>query len=74
MDIGAKDEKTFPLQLFVDLVTGQLGDQGQQEASANIVRVIVAGNSVSQDTKSTDETTKVLSHIISCSPLKLTCT
>ncbi|XP_048248281.1 DNA polymerase delta subunit 2-like [Haliotis rufescens] len=47
LDIGGKSEKLFQLQMFVDLVTGQLGDEGQQEASANIVRVILAGNSLS---------------------------
>lgn len=51
IEAGGSKEKTFPLQLFVDLVTGQVGDAGQQEDSANIVRVIVAGNSLSQDTQ-----------------------
>ncbi|OWF46452.1 DNA polymerase delta subunit 2-like [Mizuhopecten yessoensis] len=58
IEAGGNHEKMFPLQLFVDLVTGQLGDAGQQEDSANIVRVIVAGNSLSQDTQDKDSINK----------------
>ncbi|XP_033738216.1 DNA polymerase delta subunit 2-like [Pecten maximus] len=58
IEAGGSEEKTFPLQLFVDLVTGQVGDAGQQEDSANIVRVIVAGNSLSRDTQDKDNINK----------------
>lgn len=51
LELGGKQDQTFPLQLFIDLVTGQVGDMGQQEASASIVRVVVAGNSLSVDTQ-----------------------
>ncbi|VDH97835.1 DNA polymerase delta subunit 2, partial [Mytilus galloprovincialis] len=51
LEIGGKDEKSFPLQLMVDMVTGQVGDMDQQESSSSIVRVIVAGNSLSEDTQ-----------------------
>lgn len=51
LEIGGKSEKSFLLQLFVDMVTGHVGDIDQQESSSSIVRVIVAGNSLSQDTQ-----------------------
>ncbi|KAL5019253.1 hypothetical protein ScPMuIL_004975 [Solemya velum] len=51
LEIGGKDEKMFQLQLLIDLITGQVGDEDQQESSANIVRVVIAGNSLSQDTQ-----------------------
>ena len=49
----------FPLQLFIDMVTGCLGDVGQQQGAANIVSVIVAGNSLSKDTQDKDSLNKV---------------
>ncbi|KAK6187898.1 hypothetical protein SNE40_005824 [Patella caerulea] len=59
IEIGGKQEKLFQLQLFIDLVTGQLGDEGQQKATSQIVRVIVAGNSLSQSTQDKDSLNKV---------------
>lgn len=59
LDIGGQTENSLELQLLVDLLTGQLGDVGQQEQCARIVRVIVAGNSLSQDTQDKDQITKV---------------
>ena len=61
LEIGGKEEKSFLLQLFVDMVTGQAGDIDQQEASSSIVRVIVAGNSLSQDTQDKESLQKVTS-------------
>ncbi|KAK6187899.1 hypothetical protein SNE40_005824 [Patella caerulea] len=58
IEIGGKQEKLFQLQLFIDLVTGQLGDEGQQKATSQIVRVIVAGNSLSQSTQDKDSLNK----------------
>ena len=59
LEIGAKEEQQFPFQLFVDMVTGQLGDTGQQQGAANIVAVVVAGNSLSKDTQDKDTLNKV---------------
>ena len=59
LEIGGKSEKSFPLQLFVDMVTGHVGDIDQQESSSSIVRVIVAGNSLSQDTQDKESLQKV---------------
>lgn len=59
------------LQLLVDMVTGQLGDQGEQRGAATISRVLLAGNLLSQSTQDKDATTKVtgtgltLTHIYS---------
>ncbi|XP_052262937.1 DNA polymerase delta subunit 2-like isoform X2 [Dreissena polymorpha] len=58
LEIGSKCEQQFNLQLFVDMVTGQLGCPEQQAANANIAAVIVAGNSLSKDTQTKDTLTK----------------
>ena len=42
---------SFPLQMLVDLFTGQLGDRQDQEKYSRIVRVIVAGNSIGRSSK-----------------------
>lgn len=47
------------LQLLVDMVTGQLGDQGEQSGAASISRVLLAGNLLSQNTQDKDASTKV---------------
>jgi len=59
LDIGDHNEDLMALQLMVDLLTGQLGDEGQQKATANIVRVVIAGNSLSQETQGKDQLSKV---------------
>ncbi|XP_077417452.1 DNA polymerase delta subunit 2 [Vanacampus margaritifer] len=46
------------LQLLVDMVTGQLGDQGEQSGAAAISRVLMAGNLLSQSTQDKDASTK----------------
>lgn len=46
------------LQLLVDMVTGQLGDQGEQSGAATISRVLLAGNLLSQSTQDKDAATK----------------
>lgn len=47
------------LQLLIDLVTGQLGEQGEQSGAAAISRVLLAGNLLSQSTQDKDTSTKV---------------
>lgn len=47
------------LQLLIDMVTGQLGDQGEQSGAASISRVLLAGNLLSQSTQDKDASTKV---------------
>ena len=47
------------LQLLVDMVTGQLGDQGEQSGAATISRVLLVGNLLSQNTQDADAATKV---------------
>ncbi|XP_070689149.1 DNA polymerase delta subunit 2 [Pempheris klunzingeri] len=46
------------LQLLVDMVTGQLGDQGEQSGAATISRVLLAGNLLNQSTQDKDASTK----------------
>jgi len=48
------------LQLLVDMVTGQLGDQGEQSGAATISRVLLAGNLLSQSTQDKEASKKVL--------------
>lgn len=42
------------LQLLVDLITGQLGTEDEQEMYAKVVRVVIAGNSLSPKTQKKD--------------------
>lgn len=58
LEVGSMTEQQFAIQMFIDLVTGYLGDPCQQEASANIVGVVIAGNSLSKDTQTKDSLTK----------------
>ena len=58
LEIGGKEDKLFALQLFVDMVIGLVGDMDQQQSSSSIVRVIVAGNSLSQDTQDKESSQK----------------
>ncbi|KAM8865428.1 DNA polymerase delta subunit 2 [Synchiropus picturatus] len=46
------------LQLLVDMVTGQLGDQGEQSGAATISRVLLAGNLLSENTQDKEASTK----------------
>jgi len=50
-ELGSGTEDGLAQQLLVDWLTGQLGDVGQQEDAARIVRVIIAGNSLSKSTQ-----------------------
>ena len=59
LDLGKANDDQLALQLLVDLLTGQLGDECQQKETAKIVRVIIAGNSLSKDTQDKDQLTKV---------------
>ncbi|KAB0406767.1 hypothetical protein E2I00_017007, partial [Balaenoptera physalus] len=45
-------------QLLVDVVTGQLGDEGEQCSAAHVSRVILAGNLLSHNTQSRDSINK----------------
>ncbi|NWU73781.1 DPOD2 polymerase, partial [Pterocles burchelli] len=51
-------ESLLSTQLLVDVVTGQLGAEGQQSCAAQISRVILAGNLLSQNTQSRDTLNK----------------
>lgn len=59
LEIGSKTEKLFELQMALDILSGMLGSEDQQENSAQIVRVIVAGNSLSYNTQDKDSISKV---------------
>ncbi|XP_070581027.1 DNA polymerase delta subunit 2-like isoform X2 [Ptychodera flava] len=65
LGIGNEGHHLMSLQLLVDMVTGQLGETADQEKCSNIVRVIVAGNSLSQNTQDKDALTT------SCVPVDL---
>lgn len=51
-------ESLLGTQLLVDVVTGQLGAEGGQSCAANISRVLLAGNLLSQNTQSRDTINK----------------
>lgn len=51
------------LQLLIDMVTGQLGDQGEQSGAATISRVLLAGNLLSHNTQDKDASTKVVTDL-----------
>nr|XP_055024153.1 DNA polymerase delta subunit 2 [Misgurnus anguillicaudatus] len=55
---GSGADSMMGLQLLIDMVTGHLGDQGEQNGAASISRVILAGNLLSQSTQDKDSTTK----------------
>ncbi|CAB1322244.1 unnamed protein product, partial [Coregonus sp. 'balchen'] len=55
---GSHADSMLALQLLVDMVTGQLGDQGEQSGAATISRVLLAGNLLSQSTQDKDASTK----------------
>lgn len=59
LEIGSNEEQIFSLQLFVDMVTGMLGNGEEQSHCAEICRVIVAGNSLSSSTQDKDSLQKV---------------
>ncbi|KAF7667921.1 hypothetical protein LDENG_00042190 [Lucifuga dentata] len=46
------------LQLLVDMVTGQLGDKGEQSGAATISRILLAGNLLSQNTQDKEASSK----------------
>lgn len=56
---GTGADSMLGLQLLVDMVTGHLGDEGEQSGAASISRVLLAGNLLSQTTQDKDSSTKV---------------
>ncbi|XP_022075503.1 DNA polymerase delta subunit 2 [Acanthochromis polyacanthus] len=55
---SSRADSMLGLQLLVDMVTGQLGDLGEQSGAATISRVLLAGNLLSQSTQDKDASTK----------------
>lgn len=55
---SSQADSMLGLQLMVDMITGQLGDQGEQSGAATISRVLLAGNLLSQTTQEKDASTK----------------
>lgn len=55
---GGGGESLLGTQLLVDVVTGQLGDEGEQCSAAHVSRVILAGNLLSYNTQSRDSINK----------------
>ena len=56
---SSRADSMLSLQLLVDMVTGQLGDQGEQSGAATISRVLLAGNLLSQSTQEKEASNKV---------------
>ncbi|XP_028270581.1 DNA polymerase delta subunit 2 [Parambassis ranga] len=55
---SSQGDSMLGLQLLVDMVTGQLGDLGEQSGAATISRVILAGNLLSQSTQDKEASIK----------------
>lgn len=55
LSIGNSSTNMLQLQLLIDLITGQLGDEHSQEQMAKVVRVVIAGNSLSHLTKDKEQ-------------------
>ncbi|XP_059920436.1 DNA polymerase delta subunit 2 [Gadus macrocephalus] len=55
---SSRADSMLGLQLLVDMVTGQLGDQGEQSGAATISRVLLAGNLLSQSTQEKEASNK----------------
>ncbi|XP_007247162.2 DNA polymerase delta subunit 2 [Astyanax mexicanus] len=55
---GSGADSMLGLQLLIDMVTGHLGDLGEQSGAASISHVLLAGNLLSQSTQDKDSTTK----------------
>ncbi|XP_041473976.1 DNA polymerase delta subunit 2-like [Lytechinus variegatus] len=54
LGIGNDQTDLMSLQLMVDIITGQLGTADQQKMFSKVVRVIIAGNSLSESTRDRD--------------------
>ena len=59
LDLGSKHSEPMMVQLFVDLVVGSLGNNTQLQQMASVVRIIIAGNSLSAETRDSDNASKV---------------
>ncbi|KAL2501589.1 DNA polymerase delta small subunit [Forsythia ovata] len=46
LSVGGSSSNPLQFQLFIDHITGHLGDEKEQSSAAQIVQVVVAGNSV----------------------------
>lgn len=55
---GGNADCLLGMQLLIDMVTGQLGDEGEQSSAAQISHVILAGNLLSPATQSRDSLNK----------------
>lgn len=55
LEIGAASADMLRLKLLVDLLTGQLGDEQTQCWMAKVVRVVIAGNSLSHSTQDKEQ-------------------
>lgn len=58
LGFGSESQDLLSLQMFSDLVSGELGSVQDQESCAKICRVIIAGNALSQCTQTKDSETK----------------
>ncbi|XP_072167647.1 DNA polymerase delta subunit 2-like [Diadema setosum] len=54
LGVGSESTDVMSLQLMLDLITGQLGTEEQQEMFSRVVRVVVAGNCLSKSMQDKD--------------------
>ncbi|KAK3749976.1 hypothetical protein QZH41_008457, partial [Actinostola sp. cb2023] len=58
LGFGSDSQDMLSLQMLTDLITGELGSIQDQESCCQIVRVIIAGNSLSRCTQDKESETK----------------
>lgn len=58
LEIGGTDDDLLARQLLADTLAGQLGDDQLQETMSRVVRVVIAGNSLSDCTRDRSAVTK----------------
>jgi DNA polymerase delta subunit 2 len=51
LNIGHSNQNPLLIQLFIDFVTGMCGSSKESSFASNIIRVIIAGNSLNDPTK-----------------------
>ena len=58
LNFGDKNQDCLQLQMFIDLLTGQLGSIQDQHMYAKVVRVVIAGNLLSPSTRNKEHESK----------------
>jgi len=58
LEIGRLNDDPFQRQLLADLISGQIGNESLQEKMSKVTRVVIAGNSLSDQTRDHEAATR----------------